>query len=90
MTTTQGIKLDDATRKRLKALGAARNRSAHWLMRAAIQDYLQREEKYEREKREDMEEWKRYKLDGKFVSHKSVEKWLSSLARGKAKKRPAR
>jgi predicted transcriptional regulator len=88
LTTTQGIKLDEPTRKRLKVLAAVRNRTAHWLMRTAIQDYLAREEKYEREKREDMEEWERYKLDGKFVSHKSVEKWLSSLAQGRTKKRP--
>jgi len=57
-------------------------------MRTAIQDYLEREEKYEREKREDTEERERYKLDGNFVSHKSIEKWPRSLARGKAKKRP--
>jgi predicted transcriptional regulator len=88
MATTQGIKLDQHTRKRLKTLAAARNRSSHWLMRAAIADYLDREERAEREKREDMKRWKRYQLTGKTVPRTKAAKWLGSLARGKAKKCP--
>jgi predicted transcriptional regulator len=44
MATTQGIKLDDSTRARLRVLAEKRKRSPHWLMRTAIEDYLQREE----------------------------------------------
>jgi hypothetical protein len=51
MSTTQGIKLDEETVSRLKSLAQQRNCSAHWLMRTAILDYLEREERYEREKR---------------------------------------
>ena len=47
MTTTMGVKLDEATRDRLKALGAARQRSPHWLMREAIREYLERAERIE-------------------------------------------
>ena len=88
MTTTQGIKLDDKTRKRLKALGEARDRSPHWLMKAAIEDYLAREERYESEKQEDLERWERYQLSGEAVSGEAVEKRLGDLSRGKAKKWP--
>lgn len=88
MSTTQGIKLDDKTRKRLKALGEARDRSPHWLMKTAIEDYLAREEKYEHEKKEDMERWERYQLSGEAISGETAEKWLGELARGKAKKWP--
>jgi predicted transcriptional regulator len=83
MATTQGIKLDDDTRRRLKALGEMRNRSPHWLMRTAIQAYLDREEKYEREKREDMARWERYQLTGEAVSHDAATRWLDDLAQGK-------
>ena len=67
MTTTQGIKLDPNTITRLKALGGVRDRSPHWLMKTAILEYLEREEAYERIKREDMERWEEYQLTGEHV-----------------------
>ncbi len=88
MPATQGIKLDDETARRLKALGALRQRSPHWLMRVAIQDYLDREEKTEREKREDMERWERFQLTGHAIPHKQVAKWLTALAAGKSEPPP--
>jgi predicted transcriptional regulator len=51
-------------------------------MRTAIQDYLEREEQYEREKQEDMERWERYQLTGKAVSHETATEWLDRLAKG--------
>ena len=83
MATTQGIKLDDETQRRLKALGEKRHRSAHWLMRAAIEDYLEREERYEREKAEDMRRWEQYRLTGEAVDNDAVETWLEDLAKNK-------
>ncbi len=83
MAATQGIKLDEDTRNRLKALGELRNRSPHWLMRTAIQTYLDREEIYEREKREDMERWERYQLTGNTISDDTAAGWLNNLAEGK-------
>ena len=53
MATTQGIKLDDDIRKRIKILADKRQRSSHWLMKSAIEDYLEREERYEKEREED-------------------------------------
>ena len=80
MTTTIGIKLDEHTKERLKQLGEARSRSPHWLMRFAIQQFLDREENYEREKREDMERWERFQLTGQAVSHDTAAAWLTKLA----------
>ncbi len=36
MTGTQGIKIDEQTRDRLKRLGERRERSPHWLMRTGL------------------------------------------------------
>ena len=83
-TGTQGVKLDDTTRLRLKALGELRHRSPHWLMRTAIERYLDQEERFEREKREDMERWEAYRLAGEFVSHEAATEWFGKLAQGKA------
>jgi predicted transcriptional regulator len=83
MTTTQGIKLDDKISSRLKALGEKRDRSPHWLMRTAIERYLEQEEKYENEKAEDMAEYQEYVRTGKAIDNKKVLSWLNDLANGK-------
>jgi predicted transcriptional regulator len=77
------VKLDDETRKRLAELGAIRDRSPHWLMRQAIDQFLDREERYEREKREDMAEWQDYLLTRKGIDGEKMEVWLEQLAQGK-------
>ena len=79
MTTSVAVKLDSETRSRLQALGNLRDRSPHWLMRTAILQYLDREETYEREKREDQERGERYVLTGEAVAHKAVAEWLDSI-----------
>jgi len=83
MSTSQGIKLDDETRARLKALAEKRDRSPHWIMLKAIENYLDREEKYEREKAEDLARWEDYLLTGYAVDGDKVESWLQDLAQGK-------
>ncbi|MCC6628593.1 MAG: ribbon-helix-helix protein, CopG family [Chloroflexi bacterium] len=88
MTTTQGIKLDSATSARLKALGEARDRSPHWLMKTAILEYLEREEAYERLKREDMARWEQYQLTGEYVPHEQVATWLRDIASGQRRPWP--
>lgn len=83
MSATQAIKLDDETNDRLKALAQQRNRSAHWLVRDALQRYLVEEERYEREKAEDLAEYEEYLLTGKAIDNETVASWLNELANGK-------
>jgi len=45
--TTTSIKLDDDLKARLKRLSHDRRRTVHWLMREAIEQYVEREEKAE-------------------------------------------
>ena len=82
MATTQGIKLDENTRARLKALAEKRERTPHWLMRTAIEDYLKREEQYEAEKAEDIAEYENYLLTGNAVDNTVAAAWLDNLAHG--------
>ena len=88
MSKTKGVKLDDTTEQRLAALARIRDRSPHWLMCKAIETFLDREEKYEQEKREDMERWERYQLTGDAVSHEKAAEWIENLAQGKVKACP--
>jgi predicted transcriptional regulator len=83
MSTTRAIKLDDETNSRLKALAQQRNRSAHWLLRDALERYLAEEERYEREKAEDLAEYEDYILTSKALDNKTVASWLNELANGK-------
>jgi predicted transcriptional regulator len=83
MSITQGIKLDDETNKRLKTLSLQRKRSAHWLMRDAIERYLTEEEQYEREKAEDISEYEDYLQTGRGLSQKEMGAWLDKLVENK-------
>ena len=77
-TINTGVKLDESLHARLKTLSQAKDRTPHWLMKTAIEEYVARDERHEQEKREDMERWERYTLTGKAVPHQEVEAWLSS------------
>lgn len=83
-TISQGIKLDAHTRERLQALAELRDRSPHYLMKTAIETYLEHEEEYERQKREDAERWEHYALTGESVPHEKAAAWLQGLANGEA------
>ena len=41
-TTTMGVKLDDATRERIKTAASRIDRTPHWLIKQAIFNYLER------------------------------------------------
>ena len=73
---TQGVKISGETRDRLRALGQYKDRSTHWMMCKAVEQYLEREERYEREKREDMQRWENYALSGAHITQPEMESWL--------------
>ena len=78
-TISTGIKLDESIRDRLQALGERAERSPHWLMKTAINQYLDEQERYWQERDEDMARWKEYQMTGEAVSHGDVTKWLDSI-----------
>lgn len=78
MATTMGVKMDEATRDRLKSLSAVKQRSAHWLMREAIREYLDKEEEIEARNREADAAWEEYQRTGEFVSNEAVTAWLDT------------
>ena len=49
-------------------------------MCTAIEIFLEREENYEQEKREDMDRWDRYQLTGEAIAHQEAVAWLENLA----------
>ena len=56
-----------------------KDRSTHWMMKAAIVEYLEREEGREKERQEDKKRWENYEETGKFIAHEDVARWLDSI-----------
>jgi len=76
--STASVKLDSRMRARLRTLSRLKQRSQHWLMREAIDRYLDEEESAEQLKRETLERWERYETDGEHVSNAAIKAWLES------------
>ena len=79
MATTVGLKLEQDTRERLKQLGVQKDRSTHWLMKRAITEYLEKEERYEREKAEDLKRWQTYQETGEAISQEEMGSFFDGL-----------
>lgn len=82
------IKLPEAERERLKRLGEAKKRSAHWLAREAISQYLEREEAAEQFRQETVGRWEEFCQTGRSVPNDDVMKWLDSWGTEKELKAP--
>ena len=78
-TSSVAVKLEDEIKDRIQSLGEIKDRSSHWLMKRAILDYLEKEEKFEREKQEDKQRWNQYALTGEAITHAEMKDWLKSL-----------
>ncbi len=86
---TQGVKISAETRDRLKTLGQYKDRSTHWLMSKAVEEYLEREERYEQEKREDMQRWENYVASGAHIPQPEMESWMQDkIEQGKDAVKP--
>lgn len=78
MATPTSIKLDDGLKGRVQHLADARRRSAHWLMREAIEQYVEREERREAFRQDTLRAWEDYQATGLHATTDEVEKWLAS------------
>ncbi|VAY89010.1 CopG family ribbon-helix-helix protein [Ferrovum myxofaciens] len=75
---TVSVKLDADTRTRVENLAEARHRSAHWIMREAISQYVDREEKREAFRQDAIKAWEEYQETGLHVTAAEVDTWLAS------------
>ena len=82
MAAPTSIKLDDALKGRVQNLAEARRRSSHWIMREAIAQYVEREEKREAFKQEAIRAWEEYQQTGLHVTLEEADAWLAKLEAG--------
>jgi len=81
-TSTTSLKLDDEIKNRVQRLATSRRRSAHWLMREAIAQYVEREEKDEQLRLSALAVWADYQATGLHVTAEEADAWLAKLEAG--------
>jgi predicted transcriptional regulator len=88
-TSTTSLKLDDEIKSRVQRLAAARRRSAHWLMREAIEQYVVREEILEQSRQSALSTWAEFQATGLHVTAQEADAWLAKLEAGEESDPPA-
>ena len=83
-SSTTSLKLNVEIKERVQRLAAARRRSPHWLMREAIEEYVEREEKREQFRQDALGAWDHYQTTGLHVTAEEADAWLAKLEAGKA------
>lgn len=72
------IKIDDELKGRVQRLAGLRQRSAHWIMREAIAQYVEREEARESFKQEALASWAAYQETGRHLTGQEARAWLNT------------
>jgi predicted transcriptional regulator len=72
------IKIDEDLKYRIQQLANARQRSAHWIMREALSQYVAREEARESFKQEALASWTAYQETGLHLTAAETRDWLKT------------
>lgn len=76
------IKIDEDIKARVKRLAEARQRTSHWLMREAITQYVDREEKREAFRQDSLKAWEAFRANGLHVTADEADAWMAQLEQG--------
>ena len=76
------IKIGADIKERVQRLAEARHRTPHWLMREAICQFVEREEKREAFRQDGINTWNAYQATGQHVTMNEADTWLSRLEAG--------
>ncbi|MFU8898536.1 MAG: CopG family ribbon-helix-helix protein [Roseinatronobacter sp.] len=78
MASATSVKLDDDMKGRVQQLAQARKRTSHWIMREAIAQYVEREEKREALRRDTLMAWEGMQETGLHATAEEIDQWLES------------
>jgi predicted transcriptional regulator len=87
-SSTTSLKLDNQLKERVQRLAESRRRSAHWIMREAVEEYVTREEQRERLRQDALAAWDHYQTTGLHVNAEEADSWLAKLEDGEGAKVP--
>lgn len=83
------VKIEPEIRDRIGRLAKAQHRSSHYLMREAITQYVEREEKREALRQDALLAWAAYQETGQHLPHAQADEWLAQLEAGQDVEPPA-
>jgi len=86
--TTTSLKLDAAMKQRVQKLAASQRRTSHWIMREAIEQYVDREEKRRQFLQDGLAAWEEYQRTGLHLTGEEVDQWLAKLESGEEAELP--
>ncbi len=72
------IEIDDAVKQRVENLANLRQKSADWVVREAIAQYVEREEARQNFKQEALASWADYQATGMHLTGDEVSAWLET------------
>ena len=87
-STTTSLKLDHELKERVQRLASVRRRSAHWVMREAVEQYVGREEKREQLRQDALAAWNHYQATGLHATAEEADAWLAKLEAGEDPETP--
>lgn len=76
------LKLDPAIKERVQRLASARRRTPHWILREAVEQYVEREEKREQLRQDAQAAWAHYQATGLHATAEEADTWLAKLEAG--------
>jgi len=76
--TPVAVKIDFNMKARIQNLATAQHRTAHWLMKEAIREYVERGEQREAFHQSALKAWQGYQETGLHVTGDEVIDWLDS------------
>ena len=89
VSTTTSLKLDVEIKARIQRIADVRQRSAHGLMREAVEQYVEREEARDALRQDTLKAWGQYEATGLHLTAEEVDAWLARLEAGEDVDPPA-
>lgn len=80
--STTSLKLDIKMKARVQRLAVVRRRTPHWIMREAVEQYVEREEKREQLRQDALAAWNHYQSTGLHLTAEEADAWLAKLEAG--------
>ena len=89
VSVSTSIKLGAEIKERVQRLASSQKRTAHWVMKEAIEQYVAREEDRESANRDALKAWEEYKATGLHLTLEETDAWLAELEAGNDIEPPA-
>lgn len=89
MSATTSVKLDAELKARLNKIAERRRRSPHWLLREAVEQFVEREESRAAFLKDAVTAWNDFEATGLHLTGEEADRWLAELETGRDVDPPA-